>query len=57
VLELGSPFVEAVDYAASMIHAVEAAGHAASEPDPLSIWILLDAAAGLDRGSGAVFGA
>ena len=57
VLELGSPFVEAVDYAASMIHAVEAAGHAATEPDPLSTWILLDAAAGLDRGSGAAFGA
>ena len=56
-LELGSPWMEASDYAASMTHAVEAAGHSSGEQDPLSSWILLDAAAGLDRREGEVFGA
>ena len=55
-LELGVPWLEASDYAASMIHAVEAAGHASEESDPLSIWILLDAAEGLDRTKGGEFG-
>ena len=54
VLELGAPWIEASDYAASMIHAVEAAGHARSAIDPLSAWILLDAAEGVERGGAAV---
>ena len=56
-LELGSPWLEASDYAASMIHAVEAAGHLSEESDPLSVWILLDAAEGLDRRKDGNFGA
>lgn len=56
VLELGSPWTEAADYAASMIHAVEAAGHASGIRDPLSSWILLDAAAGLEHREGEDFG-
>lgn len=47
-LELGTPWLEASDYAASMIHAVEAAGHLSNEQDPLWAWILRDAAEGLD---------
>lgn len=55
VLELGSPWAESSDYAASMIHAVEAAGHAADGQDPLSTWILLDAAAGLESSANPGF--
>ncbi|MCP4836212.1 MAG: hypothetical protein GY895_15770 [Phycisphaera sp.] len=56
VLELGTPWAESSDYAASMIHAVEAAGHAADQQDPLSTWILLDAAAGLESSTEPGFG-
>ena len=57
VLELGSPWMEAADYAASMIHAVEASSHVSTGLDPLSSWILLDAAAGLEARNGLDFGA
>ena len=56
-LELGTPWLEASDYAASIIHASEAAAHASGMLDPLSGWILLDAAEGLERLENEKFGA
>ena len=50
-LELGKPAAEAIDYAGSILHAVEAAGYARGMVDPLSRWIMLDAAASLERGA------
>ena len=58
-LELGRPPAEAIDYAGSILHAVEAAGSARGAVDPLSRWIMLDAANELERGADGVssFGA
>ena len=50
-LELGRPSAEAIDYAGSILHAVEAAGYARGMVDPLSRWIMLDAAVSLERGA------
>lgn len=46
-LELGLPVAEAIDDAATMLHAVESAAMLSGEgrPDPLSRWILADAVA------------
>ena len=53
-LELGRPSAEAIDYAGSILHAVEAAGSARGAVDPLSRWIMLDAANELERGGDGV---
>ena len=57
VLELGGDRPEVVDYAGSILHAVEAAGYARDGVDPLSRWILLDAARGLEQRAGRPLGA
>ena len=56
VLELGGDRAEVVDYAGSILHAVEAAGYARDGIDPLSAWILLDAARGLELRAGRPLG-
>ena len=53
-LELGRPSAEAIDYAGSILHAVEAARSARGAVDPLSRWIMLDAASELERGGDGV---
>lgn len=56
VLELGGSEPEVIDYAGSILHAVEAAGYARDGIDPLSSWILLDAARGLELRPGPRLG-
>ena len=48
-LELGHPDVEAIDYAANMLHAAESARMSGGGDDRLRGWILGDAAATLGR--------
>ena len=48
-LELGHPDVEAIDYAANMLHAAESARMSGGGDDRLRGWILDDAAAALRR--------
>ena len=51
LLELGHPVEDAIDDAGGMLHAMQAAAVGATDgsPDPLSIWIVADALATLDR--------
>ena len=47
----GEPSAESLDYAASMLHTVEASRLPETPLDPLVAWILDDAARVLDRGT------
>lgn len=51
LLELGEPVEDAIDDAGAMLHAMQAAAATSPEgrPDPLSLWIVADALATLER--------
>lgn len=51
ILELGRPVEDAIDDAGAMLHAMQAAAATAPDgrPDSLSVWIVADAAATLER--------